>query len=55
MTDADLNSRVDDLLELIRQQVRPLHIDDRFAVLMLLSSRLCELNDDTVDTTEDAR
>ena len=52
MTDADLNSRVDDLLELIRQQVRPLQIDDRFNVLMGLYSRVPELNDDTVDTTE---
>ena len=52
MTDADLNSRVDDLLELIRQQVRPLHLGDRFNVLMGLSSRLPELNDDTVDVTD---
>ena len=53
MTEADVAARVDDLLGLIRQAIHPLHLDDRLAVLLRLSARLPELNDDTGEIVTD--
>jgi hypothetical protein len=53
MNDKELTERTDAMLSAIRMRVRGLTANDRYALLSVLASRLSELNDDTVEPSDD--